>query len=164
MSKKILKSITIIATLSLMAFIVIIVFNSSKSQAAGNTIKVSASDLTNAGFTGVKKIKPQANGRYVGPNLYFSVNNKLSPADSKIPKAVMIDDLLLPYNPPTGALFIYGSDSHSFNIHDGAGKEATIADGRTAINFVKGYHYIVVIGPNKTDTENLASNLANKIQ
>lgn len=130
-------------------------------KADGQSAKVTAADLTAAGFSAPQLITP-VNGKYLGSNLYFSLTDKL--ASSSEPDQVMVDYLTLPYMPSDGALFSYGSDSHTFPISGGAGREATIADGRTAINFIKGYNYIVVVGPKTSKVESLATTLASKIQ
>lgn len=164
MLKKLLKSIAIITSLGLIIILSVLIFNTTNSQAASSSIKISASDLKDVGFTNFKALKPIANGRYQGPNLYFLINNKNISPKFKTYNIVMIDNLLLPYTPSKGALFNYGLDNHNFQIPNGIGEEATMVDGRTAINFIKGHHYIVVMGPDQVKIETLSLALANKIQ
>ncbi len=164
MFKKLLKSIAIISVFGLVSFFGILIFKSASTQAANRILTVSVQDLSQAGFSNVQKILPETSGRYDGPNLYFSVSDLGQVVKSSTAHIVMIDNLLLPYQPAAGALFKYGANSRAFQISSGAGKIATITDGRTAINFIKGDHYVVVIGPDQARVEALATALANKIQ
>jgi hypothetical protein len=157
------KSLIITGVLVALAAVGILNFNLANSHAAGNAISVTSSDLTKAGFTQVKAAK-SASGRFSGPALYFTVSDKATSASSEAPNIVMVSDLALPYAPATTALFKYGADSHSFTLANAAGQEATLADGRIAINFIKGSNYVVIIGPNQAKLETLATNLAGKIQ
>jgi phage baseplate assembly protein gpV len=75
----------------------------------------------------------------------------------------MVKDMVLPYQLTDGALFNYGSDSHDFSVAGSTGQEATMYDGRIAINFIKNSHYDIVIGPNQTKVEALASLMAAEI-
>ena len=158
------KSLSLFVVLGALAGVGIMAVNLHGSHASGATVVVSAGDLAAAGFTQVKQIAPTAAGRFNGPNLYFSVADKVTSPASEAPNVVMISDLALPYQPGSNALYKYGADSHDFSITGGAGKEATLADGRIAINFSKGYNYVVVIGPNQTKIAALAGAIAAKIQ
>lgn len=164
MPKKLLKSGGILTVLVGLASLGILVFSSSNSRAASDILSVNTADLSTAGFTDIKQLAPITSGRFSEPNLYFSVSDKTSSKDSEAPNVVMVDSLFLPYTPANGALFNYGLDSHTFQIFGGAGKEATMADGRFAINFIKNNNYIVVIGPSQAKVEVLATTLASKIQ
>ena len=124
---------------------------------------INSADVQRSGFTQVKQEMPTAAGHFNGPNLYFSVSDKVG-ADSEAPNIVMVSNQSLAYNPPLGSLVVYGSDVHSFIIPGGVGQEATMTDGRVAINFIKGHNYVVIIGPNPQKIENLAALVAGKIQ
>jgi len=154
-----IKKMFLTPVLLLAAGVFLLLFHPVKAD--GQSAKVTAVDLTTAGFSGPQLIAP-VNGKYLGSNLYFSLTDKL--AINSEPDQVMVDYLTLPYMPSDSALFNYGSDNHIFPISGGAGREATITDGRTAINFIKGYNYIVVIGPETPKVEALATALASKIQ
>ena len=148
------------------AFIIvgaIIIWPWSNSLAAANNISLTANDLVRAGFSQVKVMAPAASGRFGGPNQYFSVSDKVSSPTSEAPNIVMISDSSLPYPPASSALFQYGTDSQVFSIIGGQGQEATLADGRVAINFIKSSNYVVIIGPNRSKIETLAVDLAGKI-
>lgn len=165
-----LKSSLIVTISGLAALLIVgvLALNLAGSPAAASTAAATVADLTTAGYTQVKALAPQGGGRYSGPNLYFTVGDKVSSPSSEAPDVVAVSDLSLPYVPGNGALFQYGNDSHDFNISGGLAKEATMADGRTAINFLKaahaGSHYVVLIGPNQNKLEKLAADLAAKIQ
>jgi len=164
MSTKILRSLVLASFLGGLVLVGVGLFNQGRSYAAGSSSGVTISDLTQAGFTQIKQISPNAAGKFNGPNLYFGVSDKVTSPTSEAPSLVMVDNLSLPYKPSTGALFNYGADSHPFSISGGTGQEATMADGRVAINFVKNNNYVVVIGPNQQKIEALAQIMAGKIQ
>jgi hypothetical protein len=152
----------IVAGAILLVSVGALTISSSFSQAAGAYV-VSAADLQKVGFKGVTQNKPNASGRFQGPNLYFEVSDKVA-ATSEAPNLVMVSDTAYPYNLPTSSLFKYGADSHNFTVAGGLGQEATLSDGRLAINFIQGKHYAVIIGPNKQKIEALTNLLAQKIQ
>jgi len=138
-------------------------FRSSLSKAAGNNSNfVNVADLQTAGFTQVKQIAPTSAGRFTGPELYFQVSDKVTVPTSEAPNVVMVYDFVASYQLGNGALFNYGPDDHDYNISGGSGKEATLFDGKVAINFVKNNHYDVIIGPNKAHVEALAQIMAAK--
>lgn len=115
---------------------------------------VTEADLQAAGFTGsFEKLQSSS------PAQYFSVDDDAT----KTSKLLMISQQTTPTVLPESALFTYGSDSKSFNIPGSKAKEATTNDGRVAINFIKGYQYVVIMGPNKTKVESLALALSQKI-
>ena len=158
------KPLLILSVLGVVALAAAFAASPHRSRAAGNSVPVTVSDLTQAGYASVTPIAPAANGRFAGPTLYFSVSDKVSSPSSEAPNVVMVSDLPLPYLPSTGALFKYSADSHDFSVSGAPGKEATLADGRIAVNFLKSYNYVVVIGPNQQKVEALAIEIAGKIQ
>jgi hypothetical protein len=158
--KSLLISLAALAVISLGALTV----GLSNSQAASNSMSVTTADLSRAGFTQVKAAVPTATGHFQGPNLYFTVSDKVAATSSEAPNLVMVSNLALPYAPASTALFKYGQDSHDFSISGGLGQEATLADGRVAINFIKGSNYVVIIGPNQAKIEALTTIVAGKIQ
>ena len=164
MIAKFLKSFLAVGFAVLLVLLFVFFLNYNFSHAAGNAnVAVSIADLKEAGFT-KSKLLPPANGRFAGPNLYFSVSDKVLDASSEAPNVVMVEDLVAAYPFSAGALFSYGVDSHDFAVAGGSAKEASMADGRSAINVVKGNHYLVLIGPNQAKIEKLALRLAAKIQ
>lgn len=118
----------------------------SGTQAKGRFVGAAEIDLTRAGFVNVKSVAEKS-GQYLAPAQYFGVNN---------------NQVLLVFNLPTApqTLFNYGT-----GVNYGAlGKIATIADGRTAINFVAGGHYVVIIGPDVKKVTALADILVEKLK
>ena len=164
MINKILQSAAVILGIGILVVILAIFFRLNYSRAAATAVFVSAADLQAAGFIQAKPLTPTASGRFSGPNLYFEVSDKVTAPSSEAPNIVMAEVFVVPYQLVTGALFNYRADSRDFQVLGGSGKEATMADGRVAINFIKNYHYDVIIGPSKTKIEALASLLAGKIQ
>ncbi len=156
--KKILKSIVFTGAFLALAFY------ASRLHAQNTNHSVTADDLVKVGFTNVRQETPTAGGRFVGPNEYFEVSDKVASPDSEAPNIVMVSDFSSSQNLAGSTLFTYGSDSHDFAIPGGRGKEGAMFDGRTAINFVKNNHYIVIVGPNREKIEALALAVANKIQ
>ena len=163
MNKKKLSASLILVGFSLFILIVVFSFNHS-AKAADVSISMTAADLQTAGFTQVKQIIAANGARFGGPDIYFSVSDKVTSSASEAPNVVMLKDLVLPYQLTSGALFNYGSDSHDFSVAGSTVQEATMYDGRIAINFIKNNHYDIVIGPNKTKVEALASLMAAKIK
>jgi len=162
MIKKSLASIPAILGLGCLILASILVVRLESSQAAAS---VTPADLQIAGFTQVKQLTPIAGGRFSGPNLYWQVSDKVTAPTSEAPDVVMAEDFLAPYTLSSGAtLYVYGSDSHAFGVTGGNGQEATMGDGRIAINFIKNNHYDVIMGPNQAKIEALASIMAGKIQ
>lgn len=161
MIKKSLKSVILALGAGLVVFL--FVFSPHSRVKAADSGPVMAADLQKAGYTQVKPLAPTAAGRFKGPNLYFEVSDKVSAPTSEAPNVVMTEDFILPYQPTESALFNYGADSQAFSVFGGSGKEATMPDGRVAINLIKGYHYVVVIGPNKVKVEALATSMAGKL-
>lgn len=131
---------------------------------AADAAFVSAADLQKAGYTQVKQIAPTAAGRFAGPNLYFSVSDKVSDPNSEAPNVAMAEDFTASYDLSGVTLYNYGADSQTLSVSGGTGQVATLADGRVAINFIKNNHYDVVIAPNRVKAEALASIMAAKIQ
>lgn len=166
MSRKFLKSFFIILGLSVFLLIFGLFFRLSLSRAASAaSASLMEADLQKAGFTQVKQIAPTtATGRFAGPQLYFQVSDKVTAPNSEAPNVVMVSDFVSTYQLGKGALFNYGADSHDFSVLGGSGQEATMFDGRVAINFIKNNHYDVIIGPNKSKIEALATLLAGEIQ
>jgi hypothetical protein len=155
--------LTIVAVATFFVVGAIIAWPWSNSRAAAN-ISLTVNDLIRAGFSQVKVMSPATSGRFSGLNQYFSVSDKVSSPASEAPNIVMVSDLSLPYPPSSTALFKYGADSQAFSIIGGQGQEATLTDGRVAINFIKSSNYVVIIGPNRSKIETLAVDLAGKIQ
>jgi hypothetical protein len=164
MNKKNLQLFLILGSaLSIVIFTLYFHLSPSKAAVIGSG-SVTVADLQKAGFAQVKQLTPLTSGRFSGPNLYFSVSDKVTAVSSEAPNIVMAEDYILPYQLSSGALFNYGLDNHDFSIAGGSGKEATMADGRVAINFIKNSHYDVLIGPNKMKVESLISTMADKIK
>ena len=156
MNKKIfvsaLMAVAIIALLG-------ITFRDSLAQTAGQNAFITPGDLIIAGFTDAKAM-PAANGRYGGA-YYFSVAEKAAP-DSEAPNLILVSDEQVNYV-RTALSFSYTANDQAFAISGGLGREGTMPDGRTVIYFAKGKSYVVIIAPNKQNTEKLALFLANQI-
>jgi hypothetical protein len=158
MNKKIvIGSLLVIAVIAALG----ITFKISMAQTTtGQGALVTPADLAIAGYTNPRNIVP-ASGRYVGA-YYFNVDEKATSSTSEAPNLVLVSDEQVNYV-RTALSFTYGTDDHDFAIDGGIGREGTMADGRTVIYFDKGKSYIVIVAPNKQDTEKLALLIASKI-
>lgn len=142
------------------------------SHAATNTttsalvqLHATVADLTSAGFTGIKTDPPDKQ-TFLGPTDYFTVADSVSAKTANLPHIVMVDSSSYPYvdQLPDAALYKYSVNDQSFAITGGTGDEATLSDGRTAVSFIKGNNYTLVIGPDKQKTEALALVMAGKVK
>ncbi len=118
---------------------------------------ITVKDIAAAGYLGVDQQQPDS-GRFMPPNLYFKV--KQSVHNSLNGNLVMV---LILSNSNSSSLPNYGSDIKPFDIKGGTGQEGTMPDGRTAINFIKGSIYTVVMGPGSAEVEKLAQIMSSKI-
>ncbi len=132
--------------------------NGDNIQAPTSVPVVTATDLVDAGFSGVEQQQP-ANGRFSPPNLYFTVQQNIP--NSPNGNMVMI---LVANTGNLNSMHSYGSNTKSFNISGGTGQEGTMPDGRTAINFIKNTFYVVIIGPGVYETEKLVLIISSKIR
>jgi len=136
---------------------------------AASQIVISPSEILNSliqvGFSNVKQETETPSGRFKTPPYYFEVSDRVDATSSEASNIVMV----YIYNSPDvfttdTSFYTYGSDSHSFTIIGGVGKEGTMFDNRIVVNFTKGSTYVVVIGPNKQKIEGLAILVAQEIQ
>jgi len=139
--------------------------NAIQKTPDASQLQITASDLQNAGFTGVKQESPQAGGRFRGPADYFEVSDRVNDPQSEAPNIVMVDSAYHNnFSLANGDLYVYGTSSHPFDIVGGRGQEGTMFDGRIAINFIKGNNYTVIMGPNRQKIEALAQLVVQKVK
>ena len=128
-----------------------------------SSFSLTAADAIQAGYAGTKLITVTAIGRFPAPSFYFNTKDKVTSPLSETPNVVMVSVLPLS-DAATKTLFNYGVDSHYFALAGISAQEATMLDGKVAINFIKGNNYVIVMGPDKKKIETFALAIAAKIQ
>ncbi|MEI6378197.1 MAG: hypothetical protein WCO55_00920 [Candidatus Falkowbacteria bacterium] len=120
---------------------------------------VAVYDLRQAGFVNTEIKTPSDTMPSPAP-LYFKVKESSGGSNE-----VMVYHYTSPYAfGSLDGLYSYTVNSQAYFIDGGFGKETQLADRRTVLSFVKGYDYVVIIGPDNTKVEKLAVALAKKIK
>lgn len=123
-----------------------------------NSILVTASDLTKAGYTVIRQEKP-ANGQFDPPNVYFRVKES---TDGN-PQGDLVMIFAASVIAGSNDLPVYGSHAATISIPGAiSAREGAIEDGRTAFNMNTARNYIVIIGPDAQKVEALAAILARR--
>lgn len=117
-------------------------------------------EVRSAGFSQSKLQPPTADGNF-SPALYFWVDEAATGATST-KKLLMVSEVAVPRG--TQSLYAYGTSTLPFTIPGGIGQEGTLSDNRTAVDFIKGNMYAVIIGPGAKRVETLAALIAGKIE
>jgi hypothetical protein len=134
----------------------------------GPFVSLATTDIYAAGYAQVSTQDPVLVGqtatssytRYALPNRYFWVNG--APERSTLANLLMVAQYHVSPT-DTVTLFNYGTARHPFSISGGTAQEGKLADGRIALNFLKGQYYVVIIGPIQQNIETLARIIAKKI-
>ncbi len=153
-----LKKFALLFSLALFSSFIYLKLHASAEE---NSAPVTADDLRAAGFSNIAP-EMSPSGRFSGPAYYFQVGDWVDDPRSEAPDIVMVSKHTSPSPLTDQSLYAYASSSQAFEISGGQGKEGSLADGRTAINFIKGNDYFVIIGPDAQKIENLARELADK--